>query len=73
MEVVRKMITDMEQQSDSPINVLHVIRITDNAWRSVSVTAISNWFNSFSIPQEEVLEEALEPAINLEADWNFRT
>ncbi|KAL3288290.1 hypothetical protein HHI36_002738, partial [Cryptolaemus montrouzieri] len=32
-EVVRKLITDMEQQSASPINVLHAIRMTDKAWR----------------------------------------
>ncbi|KAL3275709.1 hypothetical protein HHI36_020458 [Cryptolaemus montrouzieri] len=71
-EVVRKLITDMEQQSASPINVLHAIRMTDKAWRSVSVTTISNCFKScgFSMSQEEASEEPLEPDMSLEADWN---
>lgn len=72
-EVVRKLITDMEQQSAlSTINVLHAIRMTDKAWRSVSKTTISNCFKScgFSMPQEEALEEPLEPDMSVEADWN---
>ncbi|KAL3274498.1 hypothetical protein HHI36_015880 [Cryptolaemus montrouzieri] len=62
----------MEQQSASPINVLHAIRKTDKAWRSVSVTTISNCFKScgFSMSQEEASEEPLEPDMSLEADWN---
>ncbi|KAL3267392.1 hypothetical protein HHI36_011521, partial [Cryptolaemus montrouzieri] len=65
-EVVRKLITDMEQQSASPINVLHAIRMTEKAWRSVSVTTISNCFKScgFSMSQEEASEEPLEPDMN---------
>ncbi|KAL3272208.1 hypothetical protein HHI36_022691, partial [Cryptolaemus montrouzieri] len=68
----RKLITDMEQQSASPINVLHAIRMTDKAWRRVSVTTISNYFKScgFSMSQEEASEEPLEPDMSLEADWN---
>ncbi|KAL3279979.1 hypothetical protein HHI36_017484 [Cryptolaemus montrouzieri] len=71
-EVVRKLITDMEQQSASPINVLHAIRMADKAWISVSVTTISNCFKScgFSMLQEEAPEEPLEPDMSLEADWN---
>ncbi|KAL3270300.1 hypothetical protein HHI36_009351, partial [Cryptolaemus montrouzieri] len=65
-KVVRKLITDMEQQSAPPINVLHAIRMTDKAWKSVSVTTISNCFKScgFSMSQEEALEEPLEPDMN---------
>ncbi|KAL3265599.1 hypothetical protein HHI36_009804 [Cryptolaemus montrouzieri] len=46
--------------------------MTDKAWRSVSVTTISNCFKScgFSMLQEEASEEPLEPDMNLEADWN---
>lgn len=51
-EVVRKLITDMEQQSALYINVLHAIRMIDKAWRSVLQTRISNCFKScgFSLP-----------------------
>lgn len=68
-EVVRKMISDMEQQFASPINVLHAIRMADKAWRSVSETTISNCFKScgFSMVQE-ASEEALEPDMDLEED-----
>ncbi|KAL3278369.1 hypothetical protein HHI36_013698, partial [Cryptolaemus montrouzieri] len=73
-EVVRKLITDMEQQSASPINVLHAIRMTDKAWRSVSVTTISNCSKScrfsISMSQEEASEEPLEQDMSLETDWN---
>ncbi|CAG9563419.1 unnamed protein product [Danaus chrysippus] len=74
-EVVRKLITDMEQESASSINVLHAIRMTDKAWRSVSMTTIANCFKScgFSRPQEEASEdpqEAQEPDMNVEPDWN---
>ncbi|KAL3287507.1 hypothetical protein HHI36_001977 [Cryptolaemus montrouzieri] len=46
--------------------------MTDKAWRSVSVTTISNCFKScgFSMSQEEASEEPLEPDMSLEADWN---
>lgn len=41
-EIVRKMITDMEQRNESRINVLHAIRFTDKAWRYVTSITISN-------------------------------
>ncbi|KAK9882354.1 hypothetical protein WA026_020878 [Henosepilachna vigintioctopunctata] len=62
----------MEEQSALSIDVLHAIRMTDNAGRSVSKTAISNCFKScgFSMVQEEASEEPLEPDVSVEADWN---
>ncbi|XP_057334362.1 tigger transposable element-derived protein 4-like [Microplitis mediator] len=78
-EVVRKLIGDMEQHSNSPITVLQAMRMADKAWRSVSARTISNCFNScgFSMPlntstPEDVLEEVLEDANldELQADWN---
>ncbi|XP_057335435.1 tigger transposable element-derived protein 6-like [Microplitis mediator] len=78
-EVVRKLIGDMEQHSNSPITVLQAMRMADKAWRSVSARTISNCFNScgFSMPlntstPEDVLKEVLEDANldELQADWN---
>lgn len=58
-EVVRKIITDIEESKTSSINILEVVRMADKAWRNISSTTIANCFKSCGFVKES-LEEVME-------------
>lgn len=61
-EVVKKMITDMEQNTVSSINVLQAMRMVDKAWRNVTSNAVKNCFKTCGFPVQ------MQESIELEGD-----
>ncbi|XP_047984684.1 tigger transposable element-derived protein 6-like [Leguminivora glycinivorella] len=57
-EIVKKMITDMEQNTVSSIHVLHAMRMVDKAWRNVTSNAVKNCFKACGFPVQ--MQENIE-------------
>lgn len=68
-EVVKKMITDMERNTVSSINVLQAMRMVDKAWRSVTSNAVKNCFKACGFPVQ-VQENIEEEGDKMPEEWN---
>lgn len=64
-EIVKKMITDMEQNTISSINVLQAMRMVDKAWRNVTSNAVKNCFKACGFPVQ------MQENIEVEGDQTF--
>lgn len=52
------MITDMEQDTVSSINVLQAMRMVDKAWRNVTSNTVKNCFKACGFPAQ--MQENIE-------------
>lgn len=62
-EIVRKIISDMDDEKSTVIEILQAMRIVDKTWRNVTTTTIVNCFRSCGFVLEAEKDDTLMPII----------
>jgi uncharacterized protein YfbU (UPF0304 family) len=58
-EIVRKIISDMDDEKSTVIDILQVMRIVDKTWKNVTMTTIVNCFRSCRFVLETEKDDTL--------------